>query len=424
MTERKLLIPVSSNPPAKVKDPGVIKLVMEGAGAYNAKSGEFLFLPSGEEQRRRLAASLRLALFESAGLQQVDCGSDEAIFSLSERFARDWGENATAFSEERGRTLCMLGWSLDWDCAAAQAEAVMRTILTELRDGDFSFLEETQPTEGRAFVLTSQAGAGTLRARPGFLCPACGKRLLPDSPAGIRGTQPGADETPEPLEEVFTPGANTIQELCGQLGLEITRTIKAMLYVAEDEGGQSVPVAAFVRGDCSVSMNKLSNWAYKNRGLKGLKTADRAELEELIGEVAGYCGPVGMPEQAAVICDESVRGAKNTVVGANKPGYHLKGCAHGRDFDAPFADIAQITEGMPCSCGAAPLEACLLRDSGAISFGDGHEMTVLNSGDEKTHRQLSYRDRDGAHLYRIQWRGKISLESVIHALHANLKSKA
>lgn len=420
MTERKRLIPASNNPPAKVKDPGVIRLVMAGAGAYNAKSGEFLFLPAAEGQRRRMAAELREALFARAGLQPVDCGSDEAIFSLAERYARDWGDDATAFSEERGRVVYMLGWSRDIDSATARTEIAAQTILQELRSDDcnFRFLEEIQPTEGRAFILTAPAEAGTLNARPGFACPACGKRLLPDSPTSFCGVQPGADEAPEPLGEISTPGADTILELCGQLGLEITRTIKAMLYVASDESGRSVPVASFVRGDCNVSMNKLSNWLYKNRKLTGLQTADRATLEELIGEVAGYCGPVGMPGHVIVVCDESVRGAKNAVVGANRPGYHLKGCAHGRDFDAPIADIAQITEGMPCSCGGASLETCVLRDSGVIGFGVGHKMTVFNGDGEKMYRPLSYRNREGANHYPIQWRGKISLESVIQAIHA------
>lgn len=418
MTERRVLVPASNNPPAKVKDPGVIKLVMAGAGAYNAKSGEFLFLPSAEGQRRRLIASLREALFERAGLQPVDCGSDEAIFSLADRYVRDWEDDATAFSEERGRALYMLGWSRDIDSATAQTNVMMDTILQTLQDENFRFLEEVQPTEGRAFILTSPAEAGVLGARPGFHCPACGKDLLPDSPTTFCGIQPGDDETEEPLEEVETPGANTILELCNQLKLEIARTIKAMLYVATDEDGKSVPVASFVRGDCNVSMNKLSNWLYRNKNLTGLRTADKAELEELIGEVAGYCGPVGMPGHVVVVCDESVRDAKNTVVGANKPGYHLKGCCHGRDFDAPIADIAQIIEGMPCSCGRASLEACFLRDSGVIGFGVGHKMTVFNSDDEKMYKLLSYRTREGANQYPLQWRGNISTESVMLAIHA------
>ncbi len=418
MTERRLLVPASDNPPAKVKDPGVVNLVMAGAAAYNAKSGEFLLLPAGEKERRRLVASLRETLFAFAGLQQVDCGSDEAIFSLADRYVRDWGDDATAFSEERGRALYMLGWSADIESATAQVEVMMNTVLRELNCDRFRFLEEAQPTEGRAFILVSPGEAGTLDARSGLHCPACGNYLLPDSPAKFNAAQPGADEPEELLEEIATPGANTIQELCSQLNLEVARTIKAMLYVAADEGGKAVPVAAFVRGDCNVSMNKLSNWLYKNKGLTGLRAADKAELEALIGEVAGYCGPVGMPAHVIVVCDESVRSAKNTVVGANKPGYHLKGCCHGRDFDAPIADIAQNIEGMPCSCGRASLKACLLRDSGVIGFGVGHKMTVFNSDDVRMYKLLSYRTREGANQYPLQWRGNISTESIVLALHA------
>ena len=50
----------------KYEDPGVIELVMTGAGAYNAKSGEFLFLPSAERERRRLIASLAQTVPQAA----------------------------------------------------------------------------------------------------------------------------------------------------------------------------------------------------------------------------------------------------------------------------------------------------------------------------------------------------------------------
>jgi len=412
-----MLVPTSDNPPAKVKDPGVIRLVMAGAGAYNAKSGEFLFLPSAEGERRRLTASLRGKLFERAGVQPVDCGSDEAIFTLADRYVRDWGDDATAYSEERGRKIVMLGWSEDEASASARAGAVMDALLSCLPEAGFAFVEESQPTEGRAYMLCSPAVPGVLESRPGFCCPACGAMYLPDSPFPMRYGQPGEGEPEEPLTEIATPGANTIADLCAQLNLAVERTLKAMLYAAEDARASRVAVAAFVRGDCNVSMNKLSNWLYKERGLTGLRSADKAELEELIGEVAGYCGPVGMPGRVTVICDESVRGAKNTVVGANKPGYHLGGCCHGRDFDAPFADIAQLTERMPCSCGRASVEACLLRVSGVIGFGVGHRMTVFNSDDEKMYKQLSYRTREGVHQYPILWRGCVSTESVVLASH-------
>ena len=47
MNERKTLLPKTDNPPAKVKDSGIINLVKAGKAVYNAKSGELLFLPEG-----------------------------------------------------------------------------------------------------------------------------------------------------------------------------------------------------------------------------------------------------------------------------------------------------------------------------------------------------------------------------------------
>ena len=111
------------------------------------------------------------------------------------------------------------------------------------------------------------------------------------------------------LEDISTPGASTILELCRQLDIGVERMIKAMLYVALDEDRRVHPVAAFLRGDFNVSMNKLSAWLCREKNFVALRTAEKQELQDLIGEVAGYCGPVGMPENVVVVCDASVKGA-------------------------------------------------------------------------------------------------------------------
>ena len=51
---RELFIPETKNPPAKVRDAGLIALVMEGGGVYNSKSGELILLPIGRSTLNRL----------------------------------------------------------------------------------------------------------------------------------------------------------------------------------------------------------------------------------------------------------------------------------------------------------------------------------------------------------------------------------
>ncbi|MDL2263840.1 hypothetical protein LJC31_04215 [Synergistaceae bacterium OttesenSCG-928-I11] len=414
MSDFTRLVPKTENAPAKVKDTGVVGLVKDGAAAYNAKSGELLLLPAGEEKRSDIAGKLLNALFEQAGFQHVDCGSDAAIFSLAERYVREWQDTATAFAECRGRNIRLLGWSKEVTGAGDRMENAMRALLSALPEErpakeTFAFVEAVAPDVTRSSFLLSPSGESPLRAENGFVCPACGKMFLPDTPYAFRAPQPGESEQEQALEDIETPGANTIVDLCKQLGIDIEYTLKAMLYVAFDAAGASHPVAAFVRGDFSVSMNKLSAWLKNEHGLTGLRTAEKAELFEMIGEVAGYCGPVNLPENVIVVCDESVRGAKNTVVGANRPGYHRKGCCWGRDFTAPLADIVQIAEGIPCICGKADLVASALRVCGQLSYGDAG----TPSGDQ--HKVLSYRDREGNHEYPIELDGILFTESILLA---------
>ena len=109
----KILKPVSQNPPAKVKDSGVIALAMAGGCAYNAKGGDLLLLPLAELKKRELSASIRDSLLDNMGVQPVDCGNDESVFSLAERFVREYGDFARAFSDERARSLKIIGWCPD-----------------------------------------------------------------------------------------------------------------------------------------------------------------------------------------------------------------------------------------------------------------------------------------------------------------------
>ncbi|MDR0652229.1 MAG: hypothetical protein LBG12_02870, partial [Synergistaceae bacterium] len=186
----------------------------------------------------------------------------------------------------------------------------------------------------------------------------------------------------------------------------------AMLYVASDGDSKRRAVASFVRGDYNLSMNKLAGWLERERGLTGLRSADKAELHELVGEVAGYCGPVGMPDHVIVVGDLSLVGSKNTVAGANHPGYHRKGCCHPRDFDPPIADIAAATAGTPCSCGGL-YRASFARELGRLAITD------LSKAETGKVKKLSYRDREGTHDYPFLLDGTLSAERITVARHSD-----
>jgi hypothetical protein len=122
-----------------------------------------------------------------------------------------------------------------------------------------------------------------------------------------------------------------------------------------------------------------------------------------------------MPESVIMICDSSVRDSRNTVVGANRPGYHRAGCCYGRDFTADTADIALNGQGTPCPCGGS-FEPVPMREAGMIQFGSNLYRTA--SLERKTatplsDKKLSYRDREGTHEYPVVWGGVISTERIL-----------
>jgi prolyl-tRNA synthetase len=411
VSEHKTLLPKTDNPPAKVKDSGIINLVKAGKAVYNAKNGELLFLPEGELALREVKTVLGASL-SAEGFQRVDCASDDAIFSVAERFAREWREAARSFCEERGREFRIISWDANAGSSFAKAERAMKSIISGLGESAFVFVEDVAPDAERTFVLASRCEAGDVGGRAGFFCESCGALRFPDSPFGYTPRQPGAEEPEGVPEDVETPMANTIAELCSQLSIDISRTLKAMLYVAADGDSKRHAVASFVRGDYNLSMNKLARWLERERGLTGLRSADKAELRELIGEVAGYCGPVGMPSHVVTVGDLSLVGSKNTVAGANRPGYHRKCCCHPRDFDPPIADIAQAAAGTPCSCGG-PYRACFARELGRLAI------IGLSGAENGKVKKLSYRDRDGAHDFPFLLDGSFSAERITVARHSD-----
>jgi prolyl-tRNA synthetase len=138
---------------------------------------------------------------------------------------------------------------------------------------------------------------------------------------------------PQP-QEVETPGATTIEAVCGQLGVPAGALIKAFPVIVEDRG----PLLAVVRGDHRLNEIKLQNTLRAP-----FRPAEAEEVRELFGAEPGYIGPVGSP--VPVLADEALRGLAGLVAGANKPDLHLTGVEPGRDFDPDWGDVRRVEPG-------------------------------------------------------------------------------
>ena len=185
--------------------------------------------------------------------------------------------------------------------------------------------------DSHEFIALAESGEDTI-----LLCESCGYAANTEKATFVK---PGQDkETPEPLEEVHTPGVRTIEELADYLSIPTSKTLKAVFYVAGNE-----VVIVTIRGDLEVNELKLQN-------LLRVSDLRLASPEEVAGAglVAGSASPVGL-SGVKTVADDSVHLGSNFVVGANKPDHHLRNTNYPRDFHADIvADIALAQDGYAC----------------------------------------------------------------------------
>jgi prolyl-tRNA synthetase len=233
-------------------------------------------------------------------------------------------------------------YSLDRDPAGldAQYEAHRQAYCRIFdRCGLTYFVVESDPgmmggAGSHEFMAPSPAGEDRVA-----LCRACG--YAANLELAVSRPHPGGAFPPWPLEEVPTPNARTIAEVCALLKIEPALTIKALMVV-----GASGPVLALVRGDQQLHEKKLQ------RILGPFRPAHRDEIREAAGVEPGFVGPVGLAVRT--IADEALR-TGCYVAGANKPDTHLRGVVPGRDFQAEYADLHEASAGDGCGRCGAPL---------------------------------------------------------------------
>lgn len=143
-----------------------------------------------------------------------------------------------------------------------------------------------------------------------------------------------------------TPGQNTIEAVCSYLLVDPFYSVKAVIKKAIYEDKNSV-VVFFIRGSDSLEETKALN------ACKALELVDASEKEiEDAGLVAGYCGPVGLPEKIEFFIDNELENETNLVCGANEKNYHWVGVKMINFKAERFQDLIKVEAGDSCiSCG-------------------------------------------------------------------------
>ncbi len=166
---------------------------------------------------------------------------------------------------------------------------------------------------------------------------------------------PAEDDQMLALEEVYTPGTKTIEEVANFLGMDQSRTIKALLFVTyDDEGKEKEYVAAFVRGDRELNMTKLINALDVHE--HSIEFADETKMGALTGCVGGFTGPIGLHD-CKIVVDSELVGLKNLCAGANKEDHHIKNVNYGRDYEGDIVtDLKLLKAGDACPVCGAPVK--------------------------------------------------------------------
>ena len=191
------------------------------------------------------------------------------------------------------------------------------------------------------------------------------------TPKAVDG-MPGALDSPEAVD---TPGARTIEQVTGALGVPPGALVKALPVIVDDADSLLV----LVRGDHRLNEIKLQNALGKPA-----RAATEDEVEARFGAPPGFIGPVGA--KVPVLADIALEGLRGLVAGANEPDRHLRGVEPGRDFEARFADVRTVEAGDTCPNGSE------IRIEPAIEVGN-----IFKLGKRYSEPlDATYLDEDGA----------------------------
>jgi prolyl-tRNA synthetase len=189
--------------------------------------------------------------------------------------------------------------------------------------------------------------------------------------------EPATEEGLQPLTEVETPGAVTIELMSEQMGIATEATMKCILFDVEGR-----TVAVLVPGDREVNEEKLARAHFPAR-VRPFEDEDFGER----GFAKGFVGPQGLGDDVTIFADPAIRGRVNWATGANRPDVHVTGANLDRDFRVDrWADLIQFRDGDRC-----PNDGGRLEIARSIVVGHIYQLGTNYSGP----LEATFRDEDG-----------------------------
>ena len=307
----------------------------------------------------------------------------------------------------RGRESVVLqAASFDLDATAMQAsfEAVVAAYERLLRRIGLDATKVEVSPATRTTPATANPGAtGSERAGAFVVLTPAGDVVVAVSSNGIAATLDTArtkptipaDPAEEPMQEVSTPGAHTVEQLRTAIpDVPVERTVKTLLYEAIGAGGATV-VAAVCRGDRAVNEAKLAAAI----GADEVQLAGDATVRVVTGAQTGFAGPVGLPPDVRLVVDPAAAAVKGFVCGANRTDIHLRDVWWGRDVEvAEVADIDLVKSGDVAA------------DGGTFELARGIEVGRVTAVGTAVTAPMGLRVLDAEGAERDVWMGSYRIE--------------
>ena len=136
-----------------------------------------------------------------------------------------------------------------------------------------------------------------------------------------------------------TPDCSTIAAVSEFFKIDPFYTIKAVIKKAIYEDRSEI-VIFFLRGDDELQETKALNAC----GALELCDANTDEIENA-GLIAGYCGPIGLPEGVNFYIDNELDGESEMICGANQKDYHAIGVSIINFNKDRFKDLVAVKAG-------------------------------------------------------------------------------
>ena len=183
-------------------------------------------------------------------------------------------------------------------------------------------------------------------------CDACG--YAANLEKAERKVAPRNDAACGEMEVIPTPGAKSIEQVSKFMGVPGSAFVKSLIYSADGK-----PVMVCVPGDRGINELKLKHFL----GAKKVELADYETVLKVTGAQPGSVGPVASSFSSAssgsslrIVADQSLRGARGVIVGANKDDHHIKNVDLERDTKiSDYADLVIVRDGDICAKCGKPL---------------------------------------------------------------------